>query len=215
MQLVEVALLGELGRKFGRKYSFMASSPKDVFSALCNQLKGFKEYMEKAHENGIGFRLVDDDPEGMDYANLVMGCRKLIIAPIVSGGGTIGRILIGVALIALSFVSFGAGSAFAGFIAGTAANTATGAAAVAAHFAIGSGILFSMGTSLVLTGIASMLTPPVKNPQSDTAKKESYLFDRAAELTTQGSPVPILYGRFLVGNPLIVSSSITTFQVPV
>jgi predicted phage tail protein len=207
MQLVEVSLLGELGRKFGRKYSFMATSPKDVFSALCNQLEGFKEYMSNAHENGIGFRLVDGDPEGMDYANLFLGCRKLVIAPIVSGGGTIGRILVGVALVALAFVSFGAGSAFAGFVAGTATK--------AAGFSIGSGILFSLGTSLVLSGVASLLTPPVSNPKSDTDKKDSFLFDRAAELTTQGNPVPILYGRFLAGSPLIISSAITTQQVPV
>jgi predicted phage tail protein len=209
MQLVEVALLGELGRKFGRKYSFMASSPKDVFSALCHQLNGFKEYMEKAHENGIGFRLVDEDPEGLDYSNFVMGCRKLIIAPIVSGGGTIGRILVGVALVALAFIPIAGQAAFAGWV---AANAATGAAA---GFAAGSSILFSLGASLILTGIASLLTPPVKNPQSDTEKKDSYLFDRAAELTTQGNPVPILYGRFLAGSPLLVSSAITTFQVPV
>lgn len=203
MQLVEVSLLGELGRKFGRKYSFMATSPKDVFSALCNQLEGFKEYMSNAHENGIGFRLVDGDPEGMDYANLFLGCRKLVIAPIVSGGGTIGRILVGVALIALAFIPIGGQAALAGFVAAKGA------------FAIGSGILFSLGTSLVISGIASLLTPPVSNPKSDTDKKDSFLFDRAAELTTQGNPVPILYGRFLAASPLIVSSAITTQQVPV
>jgi len=209
MQLVEVSLLGELGRKFGRKYSFMATSPKDIFSALCNQLEGFKEYMSNAHENGIGFRLVDGDPEGMDYANLLMGCRKLIIAPIVSGGGTIGRILIGVALVALAFIPIAGQAAFAGYV---AANAAAG---TAAGFAVGSSILFSLGTSLVLSGVASLLTPPVSNPKSDTDKKDSFLFDRAAELTTQGNPVPILYGRFLAGSPLVISSAITTQQVPV
>jgi predicted phage tail protein len=205
MQLIEVSLLGELGRKFGRKYSFMASSPKDVFSALCNQLQGFKEYMSNAHENGIGFRLVDDDPEGMDYANLLMGCRKLIIAPIVSGGGTIGRILIGVALIALAFIP-GVGAPLASAV---AAGTAK------AGFTVVGSLLFSLGTSLVLSGIASLLTPPVSNPKSNTDKKDSFLFDRAAELTTQGDPVPILYGRFLAASPLVVSSALSTQQVPV
>jgi predicted phage tail protein len=203
MQLVEVSLLGELGRKFGRKYSFMASSPKDIFSALCNQLEGFKEYMSNAHENGIGFRLVDDDPEGMDYANIVMGCRRLIIAPVVSGGGTIGRILIGVALIALAFVP------------GIGIGLMTVAGQAAAGFTTAGTLLFGLGTSLVLSGIASLLTPPVSNPKSDTAKKDSFLFDRAAELTSQGNPVPILYGRFLAASPLIISSAITTQQVPV
>ena len=205
MQMVEVKLLGELGRRFGRSYRFMANSPKDVISALSNQLVGFKDYLTGAHEDGIGFRLVDGDAGGMDYEEMMMPCRQLVIAPIISGGGNIGRILIGVALIALAFVSFGgsvaAGSLFAGFAAG--------------KFAIGSGILFSLGTSLVLTGLAALLTPPVRNPKSDTEKKESFLFDRATELSSQGAPVPILYGRFLAASPLIISSAITTQQVPV
>ena len=108
------------------------------------------------------------------------------------------------ALIALAFVSFGgsvaAGSLFAGFAAG--------------KFAIGSGILFSLGTSLVLTGVAALLTPPVKLPK-ETERKDSFLFDRATELSSQGAPVPILYGRFLAASPLIISSAITTQQVAV
>jgi predicted phage tail protein len=204
MQMVEVKLLGELGRRFGRSYRFMANSPKDVISALSNQLAGFKDYLTGAHEDGIGFRLVDGDAEGMDYEEMMMPCRQLVIAPIISGGGNIGRILIGVALIALAFVSFGgsvaAGSLFAGFAAG--------------KFAIGSGILFSLGTSLVLTGVAALLTPPVKQPK-ETERKDSFLFDRATELSSQGAPVPILYGRFLAASPLIISSAITTQQVAV
>ena len=199
MQMVEVKLLGELGRRFGRSYRFMANSPKDVISALSNQLAGFKDYLTGAHEDGIGFRLVDEDAEGMDYEEMMMPCRQLVIAPIISGGGNIGRILIGIALIALAFIPFG-GAAFAGFVAG--------------KFAIGSGILFSLGTSLVLTGVAALLTPPVKLPK-ETERKDSFLFDRATELSSQGAPVPILYGRFLAASPLMISSAITTQQVAV
>ena len=202
--LIEVKLLGELGRRFGRSYSFVASSPKEIISALSHQIEGFKDYLRDAHENGIGFRLVDGDADGMAYEEVVMGCKQLIIAPIVTGGGAIGRILLGVALVALAFVSFGgsvaAGSLFAGFAGG--------------KFAIGSGILFSLGSSLVLTGIASLLTPPVSQPK-ETERKDSFLFDRATELTTQGQPVPLLYGKFLAASPLIISSAITTQQVPV
>jgi predicted phage tail protein len=204
MALIEVKLLGELGRRFGRKYRFVADSPRAVMSALCNQLEGFKQYMSMAHEKGMGFRLVNEDPEGMDYDNIVMGCNRLIIAPIITGSGTVGRILVGVALVGLAFVSFG--GAFAGF--------AAAQAGAAAGFSFGSGLLFSTGLSLVLTGVASLLTPPVQTPQGDTQRKDSFLFDRAAELTTQGSPVPILYGRFLTASPLIISSAITTQQVP-
>ena len=175
-------------------------------SALTNQLAGFKDYMVTAHKRGVAFKVVNQDPEGMDYENLLMPCDRMIIAPVVSGSGDVGRILIGVAMVALAFVSFGgsvaAGSAFAGFAAGKG-------------FALGSGILFSLGTTMLLTGIAGLLTPQQSNAMNDTERKESFLFDRAAELTTQGSPVPILYGRFLAASPLVISASLTTQQVPV
>lgn len=197
MQLIKVKLLGELGRKFGRSYEFMANSPKDVMSALCNQLDGFKQYMIDAHEHGIGFKLINDDPDGMDYSNVLMGCNRLVIAPIISGGGTMGRILVGVALIALAFVP----------VIGAAAIGTFGATPIG----VGS-LLFSFGTGMVLTGIASLLTPPVETPKGEAERIESFLFDRATELTSQGAPIPLLYGRFLAQSPLIISSSISTQQ---
>jgi len=198
MQMVEVKLLGELGRRFGRKHRFMAHSARDIFSALSNQLEGFKEYFRDAHEKGIAFRLVDDDADGMSYENVVMGCRRLIVAPIISGSGAVGRILLGVALIALAFVPFG--GAFAGFAAG--------------KFALGSGFLFSIGTSLALTGVAQLLTP-TPDAVKETDRKDSFLFDRATDLTVQGQPVPLLIGKYLAASPLIISSALTTQQVPV
>jgi predicted phage tail protein len=106
--LMQVKLLGDLGQKFGRHYEFVADSPREVISALSNQLAGFKQYLCEAHERNVAFKLVDDDPEGMAYENTVMHCKRLIIAPMVMGGGSAGKILLGVGLIALSFVSFGA-----------------------------------------------------------------------------------------------------------
>ena len=208
--LIEVKLLGELGRRFGRSYSFVASSPKEIISALSHQIAGFKDYLCDAHEKGIGFRLVDGDADGMAYEEVLMGCKQLVIAPIVTGGGAAGRILLGVALVALAFVSFGAGSAFAGFV---AAGSKAALAGASVGFSLGSGILFNLGISLVLTGVASLLTPPVSEPK-ETERKDSFLFDRATELTTQGQPVPLLYGKFLAASPLIISSAITTQQVP-
>ncbi len=201
--MIEVKLLGELGRKFGRYYRFAAESPREVMSALTNQLVGFKEYMVTAHERGIGFKVVNEDPEGMDYENLLMPCQRMIIAPIISGsGGGVGRILAGVALVALAFIPG----------VGTAALATIGTTKILAG-----SLLFSLGTSLVLSGVAALLSPQqaIANNTTDTERKESFLFDRAAELTTQGNPVPILYGRFLAASPLIISASLTTQQVPV
>ena len=205
--LMQVKLLGDLGQKFGRHYEFVADSPRDVISALSNQLAGFKQYLCEAHERNVAFKLVDDDPEGMAYENTVMHCKRLIIAPMVMGGGSAGKILLGVGLIALSFVSFGAG-AFAGV--GGLAATST-AAAVPAFTAAGSMVLFKLGATLLFTGIAELLTPTPK----DGGREESFLFDQAAETSVQGTPVPLIYGRYLATSPALISSSVTTYQVPV
>jgi predicted phage tail protein len=205
--LMQVKLLGDLGQKFGRHYEFVADSPREVISALSNQLAGFKQYLCEAHERNVAFKLVDDDPDGMSYENAVMPCKRLIIAPMVMGGGSAGKILLGVGLIALSFVSFGAG-AFAGV--GGLAATST-AAAVPAFTAAGSMVLFKLGATLLFTGIAELLTPTPK----DGGREESFLFDQAAETSVQGTPVPLIYGRYLATSPALISSSVTTYQVPV
>jgi predicted phage tail protein len=127
------------------------------------------------------------------------------MAPIVTGaGGNVGQVLIGAALIALAFIP-GVGTA-------TAAAIAKGAAA--GFTGIGTA-LFGLGASLFLTGIAGLLSPPVQTPTSDTKKKESFIFDRATELTTQGFPVPLIYGRYRVQSSLVISSSIATEQIPI
>ena len=63
---VEVKLLGELGRRFGRSYVFYVKSAREVISALSYQVKGFKEYLYTALKKpwGSGF---SNDPQGMDY----------------------------------------------------------------------------------------------------------------------------------------------------
>jgi predicted phage tail protein len=200
-RLVKIKLLGELGKKFGRYYEIMALNPKEIISALSNQLDGFKEYLATAHENGVFFKLVNDEAEGMGYEGCFLPCDQLIMAPVITGsggsGGSIGKILLGAALIGLAFIP--------GI--GTVAATATAKASLST---IGS-LMFSLGGALVFGGIAELLTPSVKEPKEG---EQSFLFDRAAELTTQGLPVPLLYGEFLAAAPLIISSSISTEGVP-
>jgi predicted phage tail protein len=202
-RLVEVKLLGELGRRYGRSYKIMAISPKEIISALSNQLNGFKEYLALAHKNGMFFKLVSEDAIGMGYEECMMPCNRLILAPIItgSGGGTsgsIGRILLGAALIGLAFIP-GIGVGLAG-------------SAAAGKFTAAGSALFGLGGSLLFSGIANLLTPSPKQPKEGT---QSFLFDRAAELAVQGLPIPLLYGEFLAVSPLVISSSISTEDMPV
>jgi len=198
---VKVKLLGELGRKFGRSYEFMALNPREVISALSNQLDGFRDYLRGAHENGVFFKLVTEDPEGIDYNECMMPCDTLVIAPVITGAGgsgmSIGKILLGAVLIGLAFIP-GVGIATAGAAAGTMTSIGTA--------------LFGIGGALLFGGIAELLTPTPKKPKET---EQSFLFDRAVDLTSQGFPIPLLYGEFLATSPLVISSAISTVSVPV
>ena len=199
---VKVKLLGELGRRFGRSYEFLALSPKEVLSALSNQLDGFRDYLRGAHENGVFFKLITADPDGIDYSECMMPCDTLVIAPVITGAGgsgmSIGKILLGAVLIGLAFIP-GIGGAV---LATTAA---------AGKITLGS-VLFSIGGALLFGGIAELLTPTPKQPKET---EQSFLFDRAVDLTSQGLPIPLLYGEFLAVSPLVISSAISTETVPV
>ena len=165
---VKVKLLGELGRKYGRFYEFMALNPKEVISALSNQIDGFRDYLRGAHENGVFFKLVTTEPEGIDYNECMMPCDTLVIAPVITGAGgsglSIGKILLGVVLIGLAFIP-GIGT-----VAATGALSSIGSA------------LFGVGGALLFGGIAELLTPTPKKPKET---EQSFLFDRAVDLTSQ------------------------------
>ena len=112
----------------------------------------------------------------------------------VAGAGAVGRIIAGVALIALAlFVPLGAIGALS---LGTLA--------------------FGVGASLVLGGVAQLLTPvPTINQPSmtDTAKdpRKSYSFSGIQQTSRAGVPVPIVYGETLVGS-VVISAGIDTVQ---
>jgi len=215
-KMIEVKLLGELGRKFGRSYRFVARSTRDVISALSNQLDGFAEYMATAHERGIGFKVVTREPDGIDYSELAVDCDRVVIAPVITGGNNFVKILLGVALIALSFVTLGAAT---GAFAGLAAAGASGAVGSAALFATGIGLVLGGVAGLLSPGMGSISTPSIgsivtrggpSRPKGEEGggKRDSFLFDRAAQLTNQGLPIPLLYGEYLVTSSLALSSAV-------
>ena len=133
------------------------------------------------------------------------GRQVIKIVPVVAGAGAAGRIVLGVALIALSFVSFGAG-AWAGI---------GGWGATAAWTAGGSMAVFGLGATLVLGGVAQLLTPtPSLSTGSDSNSdpRKSYSFSSIQNTSRQGTPVPICYGETIVGS-VVISAGIDIAQV--
>jgi len=126
--------------------------------------------------------------------------REIQIVPVIAGAGALGRILLGIALIGLSFVSFGSSTVFAGI------------ASKGAAVAFGSKALLLVGASLVLGGIAQVLTPTPKTDQDEGDPRKSFSFSGIQNTTRAGVPVPVVYGEMLVGG-IVVSAGADIVQV--
>jgi len=116
------------------------------------------------------------------------------IAPVVAGAGNgVGRILAGVGLVALAFVTGGA---------------TIGLLGLAAPVAVSS-VLGSLGASLILGGVAQMLSPQpdisALQRGKEAARLESFTFSGIVNTSKQGLPVPIGYGRAFVGSAVLSS----------
>jgi len=123
------------------------------------------------------------------------GAAPISFVPVVAGAGAVGRIIAGIALIALSFLIIPLGIAAAG--AGIA--TAVGLA----------------GASLVLGGVAQLLTPTPKVAQgadNQDDPRKSYSFSGIQNTSRAGTPGPIVYGETVVGS-VVISAGIDTVQV--
>tara|TARA_R100000664_G_scaffold3662_1_gene8057 strand:- start:902 stop:1507 length:606 start_codon:yes stop_codon:yes gene_type:complete len=126
--------------------------------------------------------------------------NEVKIVPVIGGaGGNTGRIILGAALIAAAIAMPAGAGAFAGFSSTAGAGWVTKA-------------LVQVGASLVLGGIAGMLTPVPKKPEFEQDPKLSYSFGGVQNTTRAGTPVPIIYGEIFTGS-VIISAAIDTEQV--
>ena len=133
------------------------------------------------------------------------GQQEIRIAPVVVGAGAAGKIIAGVLLVAFAivFAPVAAGFLGAGLGAGGAAFT-LGAAA--------SSIIGTIGASLVIGGVAQLLTPVPKTGKDETDPRKTFNFSGIQQTSRQGVPVPVVYGKTLVGS-VVISAGIDTVQV--
>jgi len=203
--MVTIRLLGEAGRLYGRRFQLAVKTPAEAVRALCLQIPGLRQYLLQSGEKGIDWRVVTDHAEGLDEDQMLWPMSKrLVLAPLPAGRGGVGKIIAGVALIALAvFVLPGAligvgnlGTIGLGF------------------FAAPAGML---GFSLLFSGVSDLLTPTPKMPNvasiggSSSSGRDrdeqlnSFGFDKSNANTVQGEVVPVLYGERIIGALPVLS----------
>jgi predicted phage tail protein len=202
--MVTIRLLGEAGRRFGRRFQLAVKTPAEALRALCVQLPDLRQYLLESGENGINWRVVTEDPMGLDEDQMLWPLSKrMVLAPLPAGRGGAGKILAGVALVALAVLLL-PGAPLAG-----ALGFSIGGQAVAA--------IGSISLSLIFGGVAEMLTPTPKMPTvggvvgggptegRSTDQLKSFTFDKSNANTIQGDVVPVLYGERIVGALPVLS----------
>ena len=151
MQLVMLA--GELGDKYGTQHEYYnLRTPADAIKLLCVNYPQLQKDLVTAHENGIGYKLIQSGAAmGYDELHLPFGSKPMMLVPVISGsGGSTRQILFGVGLVAASFLLPGAG------LFGTVGLFGAGAAGVAGISTTAVLTATTIGTALSAVG-ASMI----------------------------------------------------------
>ena len=202
--LRKIKLYGKLAKFIGHRVleADVATAAEAVRFLLANWPE-LEAHMSDQHYR-VSIGTYDIDLEELHHP---AGAAPISFVPVVAGAGAVGRIIAGIALIALSFgiASLAAGAALAGSLSGFALQ--------AIAFGTQAGLLAGIG--LALGGVAQLLTPTPKVPQGADKQddpRKSYSFSGIQNTSRAGTPVPIVYGETLVGS-VVISAGIDTVQV--
>ena len=200
-----VKVYGALRERLGQcRFELDVATPAQAIKALCVNFPGLDKWLVDSEQDGVGYRVrvgkQQATPDDVSVLGLPWSEREVFsITPVVAGaGGGVGQVLFGGLLIGASFLFPGAGlfgaSAFGVFgplAAGTIGTLTTVGTALSV-----------VGASLVLGGVSQMLSP-TPDLGDDSEKLRNFTFSGITNTIQQGLPVPIAYGRVVVGSAVI------------
>jgi predicted phage tail protein len=189
--LRKIKLYGRLAKFIGHRVleADVATAAEAVRFLLANwpQLEG---HMNDQHYR-VSVGKYDLETEELHHP---AGAAPISFVPVTAGAGAVGRIIAGIALVAFSLLLPGVGAAIGG-----ALMTKIGL----------------LGGALILGGVAQLLTPTPTIPQgvdSQDDPRKTYSFSGIQNTSRQGTPLPRIYGRMIVGS-VVASAGIDTVQV--
>ena len=201
--LRKIKLYGNLAEKIGHKEftDIAVTNAAQAVSFLINNFPELEPFMSDKYYKV----LVQDYELGEDEIHYPIGQSDISFVPVIAGSGSVGKIILGGALIAMSF---GVGGIFASPLAFGAKGFGFAAAGLGAKAA------FGIGASLVLSGVSDMLFPVPKMPEfsSEQDPRLSFNFSGTQQTTRAGTPVPIVYGEIFTGS-VVISGAVDTEQV--
>ena len=200
--LRKVKLYGKLAKFVGKRVLHAnVKNPAEAVRFLTANWPGLEQHMAKQYykvEAGNGALALEE----IGYP---IGSEDISITPVIAGAGSTGRIVLGMALIATAIALPGAGFAFGakgvGFIAAGAAPSALAALAG------------NVGIMLVLSGVAELLAPIPKTPESEEDPQNQFSFSGIQQVSRAGTAIPVCYGETFTGS-VVISAEIDVAEQP-
>ncbi|MEI7295096.1 tail assembly protein [Paraburkholderia tropica] len=182
-QLTIIRLYGILGAMFGREHRLAVKSTSEAMRALGVVIPGFRAFMARSRERGLTFAVfVGKQNIVRDELEYPVGRDEIRVAPVLIGSkrGGLFQTILGAALVVVGVVASAYGQAW-----GTQ--------------------LIGLGASMALGGVVQMLSPQTSGLAGTVDNGTSYYFNGPVNSAAQGEPVPIVYGRMVVGSKVISS----------
>ena len=194
--LKKIKVYGTLRKFLGQaEFEVDLNTPREAISFLVCNFKGIEKHMaEQFYTIQVGARVITEDLLNFNTKD------DIKIIPVVHGN------FIGLLL--------GAGALFA--------QSALPAKILGSKLlaTVASSVLTTIGTSMVIDGVTSMLTPQQntssavsgQNSLDPSALASNYSFTGLTNISNAGVPVNLVYGEILVGS-IVVSNGVDTVQV--
>ena len=195
--LKTIYLYGRL-KEFGDSFQLDVNEPAEAIRALSVQLPNFREAIASGQWHIVRGSLDEGiDINESDLRLSLGGTCEIHILPAAEGaGGKFGQIILGAVLIGAAFWA--------------------GAGAPIAEWGAKTKLMGQAGLGLAVNGVSSMLTRQNNSNYSEreTAdNRPSFMFSKPINTSTQGLPVPLIYGEVIVGS-VVISAGMNAEDIP-
>ena len=185
--LREVRLYGALGREFGRVFRLAVATPAEAVRALMAVLPGFERAFlgqggQQAYHVYVGRGESRRDIGKTELRQPLGAAEPIRFVPVIAGAKRGGIV-----------------------------QQIIGVVLIIAGVYFESPELAQLGYQMIISGSIQMLSPQRKGKDA-TGNLPSYIFNGPVNNIDQGGPVPVRYGRALVGST-VVSQGISTEQL--
>jgi predicted phage tail protein len=178
-----IHLHGFMGQKYGKSVKLAGNNLFQVMSGLVSRFgPGFKEDIRTNDWHLCEGKVKAGNDIGEEEITKNLTKKTLHLLPAVKGESAALRIVLGVVLLVVAYL-----------VPATAPW------------------LVPMGASLILGGVVEILTKPkTGSPSQPQDQRGSSIYNGAVNVTTQGGPVPLIYGRVSRASSVVISTDFSS-----